>query len=567
MKGIAPGPWKKHDLTAERGSLQPKVDQIGDSAGGAAYPRHQLHRGEAAGSSSRPPLRLASSGQAHGSPRDAPADRLADSAAAPGRAGRRPRRHKSRFDAVRRLVDRTLIVSSSAFTVGFVGGDWLAASLAAIIVTAVFGCFAEVKRLYRSWRIDGAQHELACVLEIWLGVAGLSLAALYLLHDSIGAARDATLYWLLLMPVPLCGWRLGGSYVLRKARSKGMNTRRLAIVGSGSFPEHLARTIQACSWTGFRVVGIFSDPPDGEDRGGAGKLGERSLDTLVRLARGGNVDVIYITVPANDSGAAIEELLQRLSNSTISAYLVHDRRSRGGEIGEAQTSGLGWFLGLPWLHRCMVDIGGIEAVSVYESPFLGPSGWVKRAEDLAISSVALLVLAVPMALIALGVKVTSSGPVFFKQRRYGLDGRGIIVWKFRSMTVCEDGDHIAQAKRQDPRVTRFGSFLRRTSLDELPQFINVLQGTMSIVGPRPHAVAHNEYYRELVGGYMLRHKVKPGITGWAQVNGLRGETENPEKMRQRVEFDLSYIRNWSLWLDIRIVLMTILCGLVNKNAY
>jgi len=165
------------------------------------------------------------------------------------------------------------------------------------------------------------------------------------------------------------------------------------------------------------------------------------------------------------------------------------------------------------------------------------------------------------------VRLTSKGSAIFKQRRYGLQGQEIMVYKFRSMTVCEDGDRVCQATKEDDRITPLGRFLRRTSLDELPQFINVLQGRMSIVGPRPHAVAHNEMYRKLINGYMLRHKVKPGITGWAQVNGLRGETETVDKMKARIEYDLDYIRNWSIWLDLKIVFMTVLKGFTGKNAY
>jgi putative colanic acid biosynthesis UDP-glucose lipid carrier transferase len=176
-------------------------------------------------------------------------------------------------------------------------------------------------------------------------------------------------------------------------------------------------------------------------------------------------------------------------------------------------------------------------------------------------------IALPMLVIALAVKLSSPGPAIFKQRRYGLNGEVLYVWKFRSMTVCEDGVDVLQAKQGDPRTTRLGAFLRRTSLDELPQFINVLQGTMSVVGPRPHAVAHNEEYRNLIHGYMLRHKVKPGITGLAQVNGWRGETDTLDKMQKRVVCDLEYIQKWSLWLDLKIVWMTIAGGFKGKNAY
>jgi len=165
------------------------------------------------------------------------------------------------------------------------------------------------------------------------------------------------------------------------------------------------------------------------------------------------------------------------------------------------------------------------------------------------------------------VKLSSPGPALFKQRRYGLDGRQIVVYKFRSMNVIEDGDLIRQASPGDPRVTRFGAFLRASSLDELPQFINVLQGRMSVVGPRPHAIAHNEMYRKVIRGYMIRHKVKPGITGLAQVNGLRGETSSLDKMQMRIEYDLAYLRNWSLLLDLTIVLRTIVVVLGRQNAH
>jgi putative colanic acid biosynthesis UDP-glucose lipid carrier transferase len=204
---------------------------------------------------------------------------------------------------------------------------------------------------------------------------------------------------------------------------------------------------------------------------------------------------------------------------------------------------------------------------VFENPLYGVDGLAKRLFDLAVGGLTLLVLGPAMVAIALVIKLTSRGPVFFRQRRYGLDGREILVWKFRSMTVCEDGHSVAQATKQDSRVTRLGAILRRTSLDELPQLFNVLGGSMSLVGPRPHAAAHNEQYRQMIEGYMLRHKVKPGITGLAQVRGWRGETDTLEKMQRRVECDHEYIREWSLWLDVKILFRTIFVVLKPQNAY
>jgi putative colanic acid biosynthesis UDP-glucose lipid carrier transferase len=245
----------------------------------------------------------------------------------------------------------------------------------------------------------------------------------------------------------------------------------------------------------------------------------------------------------------IRRILEQLSDTTASVYIVPD------------------FFVFELLHSRWTNINGLPAVSVFESPFYGIDGLVKRGLDLVVSSVILLVAALPMTLIALAVKLSSPGPVFFRQRRYGLDGREIEVWKFRTMRVCEDGAVVKQATKDDARVTRVGAFLRRSSLDELPQLFNVLEGSMSLVGPRPHATTHNEAFRKLVRGYMLRHKVKPGITGLAQVNGCRGETETVQKMTQRVQYDHRYIRDWSLGMDFQILLQTVPAILSRKNAY
>ena len=246
----------------------------------------------------------------------------------------------------------------------------------------------------------------------------------------------------------------------------------------------------------------------------------------------------------------ILNLLDDLRDSTASVYFVPDM-----------------FL-FDLINARFDRISGVPVVSIRDTPYFGVRALVKRLSDILLSSIILIPILPVMALIAIGVKLSSRGPVLFKQRRYGLDGEEIKVFKFRSMTVTEDGDRVIQAKKNDQRVTRFGAFLRKTSLDELPQFLNVLQGRMSIVGPRPHAVSHNEMYRKVITGYMIRHKVKPGITGWAQVNGLRGETETLEKMTARVEYDLEYIRNWSLALDLWIILRTVKVVFVSdQNAF
>ena len=219
------------------------------------------------------------------------------------------------------------------------------------------------------------------------------------------------------------------------------------------------------------------------------------------------------------------------------------------------------------LHSRWSDVQGVPVVSVFENPFYGVDGILKRAFDVCLASIALLIVAIPMLLIALAVKLTSKGPVLFRQLRYGLDGKEIVGWKFRSMPVCENGDTVVQATKNDSRLTSIGGFLRKSSLDELPQIFNVLFGQMSMVGPRPHANAHNEFYRSQIEGYMLRHKVKPGITGLAQVNGCRGETETLDKMENRVFYDHQYIREWTIWLDLRIILKTFGVVFSKQNAY
>ncbi len=272
------------------------------------------------------------------------------------------------------------------------------------------------------------------------------------------------------------------------------------------------------------------------------------LDGIADYARQTSIDAIFIALPMA-SQPRILKLLDDLKDSTVSIYFVPD-------------------IFVTDLIQARVDeIGGMPIVAVRETPFNGFNGLVKRLSDLAIASLFLVLLAPAMLVIAVAVKATSPGPVLFKQRRYGLDGKEIMVYKFRSMTVCEDGPVIAQAQKQDKRVTRLGGFLRRTSLDELPQFINVLQGQMSVVGPRPHAVAHNETYRKLIKGYMVRHKVKPGITGLAQVNGFRGETDTVDKMQKRIEYDLEYLRKWSLRLDFEIILRTASLVVRDSKAY
>ena len=324
--------------------------------------------------------------------------------------------------------------------------------------------------------------------------------------------------------------------------------RNAVIAGASELGAKLAAQITGAPLMGIQLLGVFDDRR-AERRtniDGVPVLG--TLDQLADYIKANHIDLIYITLPMA-SQPRILRLLNELRDTTASIYFVPD------------------IFVFDLIQARMDSINGIPVVAVCETPFFGVNGLLKTISDYVLASLILLLISPLLLVIALGVKYSSPGPILFRQRRYGLDGRQITVYKFRTMTVLEDGAEVRQATRDDDRITPFGHFLRRTSLDELPQFVNVLQGRMSIVGPRPHAVAHNETYRKLINGYMVRHKVKPGITGWAQVNGLRGETDTVEKMRERIEFDLAYLRNWSVRLDLQIILKTVLVVFWDRKAY
>ena len=321
--------------------------------------------------------------------------------------------------------------------------------------------------------------------------------------------------------------------------------RKSAVVaGANDLGRGLAARLSANALHGVRVAGFFDDRS-------ATRINEKvvgALGTLPDYVRAHAIDIIYIALPMA-SQPRILKLLEEVRDSTASIYFVPD-------------------IFVSDLIQARVDtIGDLPVVAVCETPFYGFNGLVKRLADYVLASLILVLIAPLLIALAIGVKLASPGPVLFKQRRYGVDGRKIVVYKFRTMTVAEDGELVRQATKNDSRITPFGGFLRRTSLDELPQFINVLQGRMSVVGPRPHAVAHNELYRKLIRGYMIRHKVRPGITGLAQVNGYRGETDTVEKMKARIDYDLAYLRNWSVLLDLQIVLKTVVVVLRKQNAY
>ena len=422
---------------------------------------------------------------------------------------------------------------------------------AAIIGAALFLLVGQLLSLYESTRGASLKRQLVRAWAGWfMGVVPAILFMMFISKSSELYSRFAVTTWFVLAPTAISIWRTLMTMGLRALRRRGYNTRTTAIVGLTELGEQLARRMHDVSSLGLQLYGFFDDRSEERCHPIDESLGRRigNLDDLVALARTGDVELIYITFPLK-AEPRINELLRKLGDTTASVHLAAD------------------FLSFDLLHARWGTLGDVPIVSIHETPFYGVDGWLKRLEDLLLGSLILIVIAVPMLIIAVFIKLTSPGPVLFRQRRYGLNGEVIDVLKFRSMTVTEDDEVIRQATKDDARVTPLGSFLRRSSLDELPQFLNVITGEMSIVGPRPHAVAHNELYRKKIQGYMLRHKVKPGITGWAQVNGWRGETDTLEKMEKRVEHDLDYIRNWSLLWDLQIILMTVVGSRARQNAY
>jgi putative colanic acid biosynthesis UDP-glucose lipid carrier transferase len=376
----------------------------------------------------------------------------------------------------------------------------------------------------------------------------LMLSVLFLFKSGAAYSRVVIGLWFVGSATLMLGWRLIYRTIRKIQLENGINLQRVAIVGLTPRGIELYQEIKTHPELGFECIGFFDDrePDRFPEEFRALLLG--TVNDSVITAQSGIISRLYICLPLS-ADRRIQQIVQQLGDTTLNVYLVPE------------------LLIINMMHGRLSNVGDIDAISVFESPHYGVQTYLKRTFDILFSATALLLLAPLLLLIAIAVRLTSKGPAIFKQDRYGLDGKQIGVYKFRSMKVLENSDNVVQATKGDQRITPLGAFLRRTSLDELPQFFNVLRGEMSVVGPRPHAVAHNEHYRNRVAFYMLRHKVKPGITGWAQINGWRGETDTLDKMEKRVEFDLHYIRNWSLWWDVKIIIKTLFKGFGGKNVY
>jgi putative colanic acid biosynthesis UDP-glucose lipid carrier transferase len=450
-----------------------------------------------------------------------------------------------------RLVDVAIIVLAQVIARWLYNEPWEEQTVTVTVLgLLVYGFAAGGTGLFRAYRTETITREIKDTLVSWLPVPLTLLAFWFFTKTSTHYSRVAAFIWFVLAPVMLCTLRISVRIGLRILRSQGHNSRRVAILGCTSDAERLAEALDQLPWLGLNLLGIFDDRS--ETRRHPAKhphckvLG--SSDDLIRQCRQGAIDVVYVALPLR-AELRTAGILSALSDTTVTVHMVVD------------------FLYYSLLRAQWSQIGGIPVVSLHNSPFEGVGAWVKRLEDLIIGGMIVLLTLIPMACIAIAIKVSSPGPIFFRQWRYGLCGKKIRILKFRTMNVCEDGPSVRQASKNDSRITRIGRFLRRTSLDEFPQFFQVLTGEISLVGPRPHAVAHNEQYRSLIHGYMLRHIVKPGITGWAQVNGWRGETVELEKMKQRVRHDLEYICNWNLLLDLKIIFLTVFGTKKSRNAY
>jgi putative colanic acid biosynthesis UDP-glucose lipid carrier transferase len=382
----------------------------------------------------------------------------------------------------------------------------------------------------------------------WISLLAILLLCGYATNSLYYFENKVLIAWAVLTPVVQWLAAMVGRFVLANQARLPDNRSTAVIVGAGPLGVKVARAIAGRADARVDVLGHFDDRTDDrlDPETHSARLG--TLAEVAPYVTANGVREVYITLPLG-SQPRILQLLESLQGTTASLFFVPD------------------VFGISIIQGRLQDMNGVPVVGICETPFTGINELTKRLSDIVLASLILLLVSPLLLAIAVGVKLSSPGPVVFKQRRNGLDGEEIIVYKFRSMTTLDDGHSVQQASRGDSRITPFGAFLRRTSMDELPQFVNVLQGRMSIVGPRPHAVAHNELYRELIKAYMVRHKVKPGITGWAQVNGLRGETETIEKMRARVEYDLEYLRNWSLALDLQIILRTIRLVFFDRHAY
>lgn len=448
-----------------------------------------------------------------------------------------------------RFIDY-FIISASLLFVSYLYGvsfdkDY---TLLLTLFMILYSYIGESLQLYRSWRVGKFTQMLYLLLLVQFLAFMLLISALFIFKLSETYSRVVVISWVTLSTCSLLSWRITARQIKAYKRKHGIGVQPVAILGMNTSAMRLYKELNAHTELGHQCIGIFDDRNPERLKDFDTNLHIGSEADAIEMAQSRKIKKLYICYPMMAEGR-IQSLLTKLGDTTIDVLLLPD------------------FMLKNLMHARIGAVGSLDTISVFESPMFGVRDFYKRTFDILFSLCVLLLISPLMLLIACAIKLTSKGPVLFKQARYGLDGERISVYKFRSMTVMENSNKVTQATKGDKRITKVGGFLRRTSLDELPQFFNVLLGSMSVVGPRPHAVAHNEEYRKQISYYMLRHKVKPGITGWAQVNGWRGETDTLYKMEKRIEYDLDYINKWSLFFDIKIIFLTLFKGFTGKNAY
>lgn len=414
-----------------------------------------------------------------------------------------------------------------------------------LLVLVIFPHF----RTYRSFRGAYLLREFHDLTLAWFAVMSAMIVVGFMTNTAGELSRFWIGEWAILGWSLLVLFRITLRIALRIMRSQGWNQRRIVVLGAGKLGQEIVKRVKLAGWMGFDIVAFLDDNQQLHHETIEGVEVRGDLSKLDSLLEDCSIDEVWLALPLR-AERRIKEALFAIRHHTAAVRLIPD------------------IYGFHHLNHSVTEVAGIPLLNLRISPIMGINSLLKAMEDRILAALILLLISPLFLVIVIGVKLSSPGPIIFRQKRHGRNGQPVVVYKFRTMVVHEEQTgRVSQARKDDPRVTRFGAFLRRTSLDELPQFINVLQGRLSVVGPRPHAIAHNEQYKDRIGAYMQRHQVKPGITGWAQVNGWRGETDTLEKMEKRVEHDLYYIEHWSLWFDLKIVLLTLIKGFGGKNAY
>jgi putative colanic acid biosynthesis UDP-glucose lipid carrier transferase len=455
-----------------------------------------------------------------------------------------------------RLIDITVIILAGKLA-GFIRFSASLDAVGPIHIVLLYFCSVLASMLfsqlgmYKSWRGRSVPSMYLHLASIWGLVLLCGLVFSFLINHVGELSRLWLFYWFLIGAAFLVMVRWLVYSMLRALRQSGMNSKRVVIVGYGRIGQEIHKRALRQDWFGYDVRAVQADSDDVKNIDATTVAHLNTIDEIPEFVANNKIDEIWIAVSLSASHQ-LQRLQFLLRNALVDIRWIPDT------------------MGIQMLSHKVGDFMGFPAVDLNRPMTSGLNGVAKELFDKMFSLVVLMLLLPLFIVIGIGIKLTSPGPIFFKQPRHGLNGKKFNVYKFRSMNVQQDDNSqgtVTQAKKNDARTTQFGRFLRSTSLDELPQFINVLLGDMSIVGPRPHALQHNEMYKERLELYMLRHRVKPGITGWAQIHGYRGETDTIEKMEKRVQFDLYYIKNWSLWMDVRIILWTAFKGWTGNNAY